>query len=101
MGKEKPESKVNLIKVSSTNALAFYSLIIVSLTSLIAALNMVETSQNRTFIIVGIVLVVMAMIIFVVLNMRNRDVKGMSVSGHDRNDQIVSEKVNWKKLTIG
>ena len=83
MGSNDSESKVEIIKVSSTSPLAFYSLIIVTLTSLVAALNWVETPENRQLIIVGIFLVILTMIGFVGFSMFSKKRgKNMEFPGH-------------------
>ena len=83
MSAENAKSKVEIIKVSSTNPLAFYSLIIVSLVSLVGALGWVQSPTNRAIIIVGIFFVIVLMIFFVGIDMRsNRNQKTMDLPGH-------------------
>ena len=83
MGNDNSESKVEIIKVSSSSPLAFYSLIIITLVSLVGALGWVESPTNRLLIIVGIFLVILAMIIFVGINMStDRHSRSMDLPGH-------------------
>lgn len=83
MGTDSAKSKVQIIKVSSTSPLAFYSLIILTLAGLVGALGWVETPENKRLIIVGIFVVILAMIVFVGASMfSKRGGDEMDIPGH-------------------